>query len=347
MTSPLATQPATRAVRQLASGHLEDAAAACRRLMDPADTEALHDFRVSLRRLRSLTRAYKPFICDCLPKKLRRRIKDMASTTGLARDTEVQLEWLNQQRGQARSHERAGYLWIIRRLEARLAEEYQDLREHLPVRFERLHERLATRLGLDYDDSSPPMGEITAELLLDAGDELRAHLDEVHGQADEDEIHQARITAKRLRYLLEPLAPELEAGRDLVSELKGLQQIMGEIHDTQVLGAELLQAAEEAGAARMKSLIDLSLRLPHDDPQVEAARRSDERPGLVSLARDLQEREQDMISRLLGHIGEGDVSRFLEHLQKAADELRRLAMPASEVDDEADSPPDAENYPGD
>jgi len=347
MTASLATLPVTRAVRQQAIGHLEAAASACRRLEDPADTEALHDFRVSLRRLRSLTRAYKPYICDCLPKKLRRRVKDMASATGLARDTEVQLEWLNQQRGQARPHERAGYLWIIRRLEARLEEEYQDLREHLPVRFERLRERLATRLGLAYDDSSPPMGEVTADLLLEAGEEFRAHLEQVHGQADEDEIHQARITAKRLRYLLEPLVPELDGGKALVLELKGLQQIMGEIHDTQVLGAELSQAAEEAGAARMKSLIDLSLRLPHDDPQVEAARRSDERPGLVSLARDLQEREQDMISRLLGHIGAGDVTRFLEHLQKTADALRRLSAPVPEADDEAQSLSDADAYPGD
>ncbi|ACL74246.1 conserved hypothetical protein [Thioalkalivibrio sulfidiphilus HL-EbGr7] len=349
MTSPLATQPVTLAVRQLAAGHLEAAAAACRRLKDPADTEALHDFRVALRRLRSLTRAYKPYIRDCLPKKLRRRVKDLAAGTGIARDTEVQLAWLNDQRGQARSHERPGYMWIIRRLEARLDEEYQDIRENLPGRFERLHERIATRLALDYDDSSPSLGEVAADLLLETGEEFRAHLELVHGQADEDEIHQARITAKRLRYLLEPLAPELDNGQDLVRELKALQDIMGEIHDTQVLGAELSQAAEEAGAARMKRLIDLSLRLPHDDPQVEAARRSDERPGLVSLARDLQEREQDLINRLLGRMGEGDLTRFLQHLQVAAEQLRRLVAPEPESDAEADAdaPPNPETYPGD
>jgi CHAD domain-containing protein len=346
MISLLATQPVTRAVRQLASGYLEDAAAACRQLKDPANAEALHDFRVALRRLRSLIRAYRPYIRDCLPKKLRRRVKDLASDTGIARDTEVQLAWLKDQRGQARSHERPGYMWIIRRLEARLDEEYQDIREHLPGRFERLQKRITTRLALDYDDSAPPLGEVAAELLLQTGEELRAHLERVHGQADEEEIHQARITAKRLRYLLEPLVPELENGKELVKELKSLQGIMGEIHDTQVLGAELSQAAEEAGAARMKQLIDLSLRLPHDDPQVEAARRSDERPGLVSLARDLQEREQDLINRLLGSMGEGDLSRFLEHLQTAVDELRVRVAPVSESDAEANAEPDADTDPG-
>jgi CHAD domain-containing protein len=257
----------------------------------------------------------------------------MASGTGLARDTEVQLQWLNQQRGQARPHERPGFLWIIGRLEARLGEEYQELRDQLPGRFSRLHERLRTRLELDYDDSSPPMGEVTADLLLEAGDELRAHLDHVHGQANEDEIHQARITAKRLRYLLEPVAPELANGKALVREVKALQEIMGEIHDIQLLAAELSQSAEEAGAERMRRLIDLSLRLPHDDPQVEDARRSDERPGLMSLARDLQEREQDLISRLLARIGDGDVVRFLDHLQDAVQDLRRLASPPAEVED--------------
>jgi CHAD domain-containing protein len=327
MTVTLSATPVTRAVRQLASAYLEDATSACARLRNPDDAEALHDFRVALRRLRSLARSYKPFITDCLPKKLRRRIKDLASGTGLARDTEVQLQWLYAQRGQARSHERPGYQWIIRRLEARLEEEYREIREQLPGRFERLRERLVTRLGLPYDDSSPPMGEVTADLMLEAGDELRAYLDWVHGQADEDEIHQARITAKRLRYLLEPLVPELEGGKALVKELKALQEILGEIHDTQVMASELSQTAEEAGAELMKKLVDLSLRLPHDDPRVEEARRSDVRPGLVSLARDLREREQDLITRLLGRVGEGDVTRFLEHLQAAAEGLRRLAAP--------------------
>jgi CHAD domain-containing protein len=340
MTATLSAMPVTQAVRQLAHGHLEDAAAACVRLGDAGDTEALHDFRVALRRLRSLARSYRPFITDCLPKKLRRRVKDLASGTGLARDTEVQLQWLNAQRGQARVHEQPGYEWIIRRLETRLEEEYGEIREQLPGRFERLRERLATRLALAWDDSSPPMGQVAADLLLEAGEELRAHLDQVHGQADEDAIHQARITAKRLRYLLEPLAPELEGGKALVKGLKALQDIMGEIHDTQVMASELSQAAEEAGAEHMKGLIELSLRLPHDDPRVEAARRGDERPGLLSLARDLQEREQDLVTRLLGRIGEGDVTRFLEHLHAAAEDLRRLAAPGPEPGHEVGEPPD-------
>ena len=332
----LATLPVTLAVRRIATGYLDEAASACERLTDSRDQEALHDFRVSLRRFRSLARAYKPYIRDCLPKKLRRRVKDLASGTGVARDTEVQLAWLNDQRGQARPHELPGYLWIIGRLEARLDEEYEDIRANLPGRFRRLQDRLAARLALDYDDTSPPLGEVAAELLLETGETLRGHLEQVHGQADEEEIHQARITAKRLRYLLEPLAPELDKGKVPVKELKVLQDIMGEIHDTQVLGAELSQAAEEAGAERLRRLIDLSLRLPHDDPQVEAARRNDERPGLLSLARDLQEREQDLINRLLGYMGQGDLGRFLEQLEEAVAELRRLAAPAPETDDNKD-----------
>jgi CHAD domain-containing protein len=323
----LAPLPVTRAVRQIAAVYLDEAAGACARLADPQDRESLHDFRVSLRRLRSLFRAYKPCIRDCIPGKLRRRIKDMASGTGLARDTEVQLAWLIKQREEARPHERAGYLWIIRRLETRLDEEYDDIRANLPKRFARLQKRLATRLGLGYDDSSPPMGRVAADLLLETAEAFRAHVAQVHGQADEDEIHQARITGKRLRYLLEPLAPEVEGGKALVKELKALQDILGEIHDTQVMASELAQAAEEAGAERMRRLIQLSLHLSHDDPQLEAARREDERPGLLSLARELQEREQDLVLRLLGHIGAGDVDRLLEHLQSAAERVRELAEP--------------------
>lgn len=336
---PRSTTPAARAVRQLARGYLEDAAGACARVGDPKDAEALHDFRVALRRLRGLIRAYRPYLDECLPKKLRRRIRDMAAGTGLARDTEVQLAWLEAQRGQGRDHERAGYQWMIRRLEARLTEEYRDIRTRLPGRFARLHERLMVRLGLALDDSSPPFGEVAADLMLEAADAFRTHLEQVHGQADEGEIHRARIAAKRLRYLLEPLAPELDSGKALVKELKGLQDVMGEIHDTQLMASELSQAAEEAGAERMRRLIELSLHLPHDDPQMEAARREDERPGLLSLARDLQEREQDLVARLLARMDEGDLIRFMEHLRLAAEELRRLAHTEPENEEGSASEP--------
>ena len=55
--------------RRLALKALSAARAAERRLDDRSDPEALHDFRVAIRRLRSLLRAYKPQLESSIRKK--------------------------------------------------------------------------------------------------------------------------------------------------------------------------------------------------------------------------------------------------------------------------------------
>ena len=54
----------TRAVRVVALALLSDAAAQRERLAQPDDPEALHDFRVALRRLRSWIRSFRPLLDD-------------------------------------------------------------------------------------------------------------------------------------------------------------------------------------------------------------------------------------------------------------------------------------------
>ncbi|EHQ53351.1 hypothetical protein ECTPHS_11747 [Ectothiorhodospira sp. PHS-1] len=326
MKESLATQPAARVVRDLARNYLDQAAQAAHRLSDPQDTEALHDFRVALRRLRSLLAAHKTFVKTWLPKKLRRRVKELAAGTGLARDTEVQIAWMKQQHGQVKSHQRPGYQWMMARLELRLREEYQDLHDALPDAFRRLNKRIQGRLDLIRDDDSPPFGTVTAARLLESAEDFRHQLQRVvgdDGEADEA-VHQARIAGKRLRYLLEPVAAELEGGKELVRELKDMQNLMGEIHDIQVFSQELGQASEEAGAERLRRLIDLSLTLSPDHPDVEAARRQDERAGLMSLARDLHDRHEHLMSRLRAKLTEGEGARFLEHLAAGVARLQQV-----------------------
>ena len=79
--------------RRLCLGLLAEGAEALDRLGE-GDDEALHDFRVSLRRLRSIIRAYRPFLKGSKPRKLRKRLGALASSTNVARDAEVQIVWL-------------------------------------------------------------------------------------------------------------------------------------------------------------------------------------------------------------------------------------------------------------
>src|ERR1051325_8498431 len=98
----LLARPAGNAAALIGLTLLEGARAALGRLADPDDTEALHDFRVALRRLRSTLRGFRPELGDAVPKKLQRRLRDLARTTGAGRDAEVQLAWIRDHAGAPR-----------------------------------------------------------------------------------------------------------------------------------------------------------------------------------------------------------------------------------------------------
>jgi CYTH domain-containing protein len=75
--------------------------------------------------------------------------------------------------------------------------------------------------------------------MMDAAERLERRLDRVEDADYQDEAHRARIAAKRLRYLVEPFAAELEGAPDVVKRLKRLQDALGEMHDADVLLARI------------------------------------------------------------------------------------------------------------
>src|SRR2546426_7817593 len=121
----LLAAPAPRAAHRIALSLLDAATAARERLPDTGDAEALHDFRVAMRRLRSTLRAYQPQL-EVVPAKLRRRLRDLARATGEARDVEVQISWLERQRNELPAARRAGGARPLGRVAARRRRGGQD-----------------------------------------------------------------------------------------------------------------------------------------------------------------------------------------------------------------------------
>ena len=104
------------AARRLALKAVAAARAAERRLDDRSDPEALHDFRVAVRRLRSLLRAYKPQLESAVRQKDRRRLRDIQRATGGGREAEVALEWLTKQQRDLAPEHLAGLNWLSAKL---------------------------------------------------------------------------------------------------------------------------------------------------------------------------------------------------------------------------------------
>ena len=247
-----------RTVRLVALGHLSDATAAHGRLASESDDEALHDFRVALRRLRSWERAFRPYLRDDLGKKLRRRLRDLAHDTGDSRDLEVHLAWLADQRRSLGRRQRAGLDWLVTEMERKKADADRVLEKDVDGRFTRLEARLARalesyreRIRVRKDGRAAPLpvfAEALAPRVRAAARDLERHLGHVRTERDVREGHEARIAAKRLRYLLEPVMKIIPGAADLVDRLKALQDVLGDLHDAQVFGAEISKAAADAGA---------------------------------------------------------------------------------------------------
>src|SRR2546423_14722797 len=117
ISSELLDQPVERAARIVALDLLDKAMTARQRLGDPSDSDAVHDFRVAVRRLRSWLRGLGPWLEDSTPKKAVRRLAKAARLTGDARDAEVPLPWLHPQRSALGVRQPPGLRWPVGRIE--------------------------------------------------------------------------------------------------------------------------------------------------------------------------------------------------------------------------------------
>ena len=298
-----ARPPPAEAARVLALRLLDAAAAAHARLADPGDVEALHDFRVAVRRLRSTLRAYRPALEGSLSKRLERELKKFGRATGGGRDAEVQLAWLRAAEPDLAPAQRHGGRWLAARLEAKReagyaagASTWRTPSRISPAACGDGSASTAPRCGWTAPrrrrPSPPPPAKPSRR-----GGELGERLAPVAAAGDVEAAHEARIAGKRLRYLLEPLAEEVEEARGLVKRLKGLQELLGELHDAHVLEDELAAALGEAAAERARRLLDATL---DGDPEALRKRTRGRSPqaGLLALAARNRARRDELFRSL-------------------------------------------------
>ena len=159
-----------------------------------------------------------------------------------------------------------------------------------------------------------------AGLLRDQGVALQESLSRAKSADDADALHDARIRAKRLRYLLEPFQSEIEATRSLIKRLKALQDCLGELQDTRVLADLISKRLESAALERARLLHDLAYR---ESPEGANREEADPSGGLLALLRRLRarrdERFRELAASWLGEPGSPffrgveTLSRYLGH----------------------------------
>jgi CHAD domain-containing protein/CYTH domain-containing protein len=298
----LLTLPPTAGAVAVARVLLGRAVEARARLHAPDEAEALHNFRVALRRLRSCLRAYWPYLSDAVPKRMRRQLSDVAAGTGAGRDAEVQLGWVGTRASGVARAERAGVTWFTEHTQQRLAAHAQAVRDGAR-RFDRIARSLRGRLHSAAPATPeqggapdrPTFGSATGALVLEHAAEVSVRLAAVASVSDEEEAHLARIRAKRLRYLLEPIIEFRPDASVLVERLKALQDLLGDLHDMHVLAHEIAGALERAAVDRVRML---EHAVAARAGPARRARLRRVQPGLFALLRQTVARQRELFAVL-------------------------------------------------
>lgn len=247
----LAHKTAVGGARRLTLHHLKRARAAVERLDDSSDTEALHDLRVELRHVRTYLRAYRKLFSSAVSPKSLETLRDFAHLTNPARDAEVHTAWLARP-----SQARAARSGAASRLKSQLTQQHAEVLQQVRERFTQDFPHLAQRLRRQLKRAKAPgqgrFGKYTAQKLLRLSQRLRQRLDRIQGPSDVEGCHVARITAKRVRYLLEPF-DELPGTSKVLARLKALQDTLGDMHDLHVLLETLNSQSPELNALASKA----------------------------------------------------------------------------------------------
>ena len=204
--------------------------------------KAVHRLRTTIRRIESLVSYSHPD----LKKKLERSLEKMADLrkrAGKVRDLDVQIGLLKTLGNGSTVRDRKILAALLEKKRERQVKRLESaINKIQESKFFSRMERIAVQAGVVKEGKGRPLApleEAIAQLAVMAGDFARHAL-------KPGRLHEARVTLKRIRYLAE-LAEESPAQKTFISELKRVQDAVGEWHDWQ----ELTDTAEKRFADRV------------------------------------------------------------------------------------------------
>lgn len=282
--------PVETAYREYSPRLVATAVAARERLDNPADDEALHDFRVAVRRLRTHIEAHRAQLTKRRAEKILQELRELVSTTNALRDLEVRRDWLERlaRRKSTPKLQREGLELALKDLGN------SDADAPVPHQIGRQFTKIARDFTVE-PGSQPPSGKslyrgerlsaVTARAIFKHAAALRRHLSKLRTLDDVKATHRARLAVKRLRYLIEPLEKLVPGTPRIVRDLKRMQDRLGDLRDLQILETHIVVKVGEAAGRWSQHLIAIGAK----DARVAAITRgSAESRACYALAAGMQ-----------------------------------------------------------
>jgi CHAD domain-containing protein len=215
----------------------------------PDDPDAIHDLRVSIRRLNQELRVFQAWFKRGRVKKLRRSLKGLMEQCGAVRNCDIAMEVLKAAAWQDPA--------LSQGLEDERRQTYKKLHKtlqkwHHKNRARKWRENLQVREKIqesDGDCEDFARAEERAWDLLPAmiDDLFRTGHDAAKAGTSHQRMHRFRLMTKHVRYTLEVFTPVYETETGTIMEaLKGLQERLGAINDC---AASLVMVHENRAAS--------------------------------------------------------------------------------------------------
>lgn len=250
------------------------------------DSEFLHDFRVAVRRTRSVLRLLKGVLPADVRAHFKGEFKWLGSITGPVRDHDVYLLKMPTYRAD---------------LPKSMRQDLDPLDEYLHQHHRRERRRLISRLkskryqellssweafldrgpgdGATNPDAARPIADVASERIWKAYRRVYKRGRSILPETPAEALHELRIDCKMLRYLLEffrSLYPPEEVAK-LVNALRQLQDNLGDFNDLHVQQTSLCTFAQEMsdeGLASVESILAIGRLVEHlSQRQIEERQR--------------------------------------------------------------------------
>lgn len=192
------------------------------------EADPVHDLRVAIRRCRSIADGFRMLDPQPAWKKMRREGKLLFSALGDLRDVQVQMEWVEKLGAEGDP--------VRDKLMAHFRQREQELKAAAATALANFDtgqwQEWAGILGQRAEDI-PVGGEVFQVIALERWIDARKLHSVAMKNRSKAALHAVRIGLKKFRYIVENFLPELHD--KWIKDLKEMQDLLGEIHDLDVL----------------------------------------------------------------------------------------------------------------
>ena len=226
-------------------------------ITEDIDSEFLHDFRVGLRKTRTLLTLPMTCISPKLQKDFAARFKKIQQTTNRLRDLDVYLEQREDFKSLIPAEFHRGIDDLFNYLHRERRIELRKVKRHFQTKF--FNQTLADwKILLKSDnhelflpEKCPTAEEFASHTILDLLKKIRKKSKIAIKTEDVDTLHQVRILCKKVRYIVEIFNSFYNQtnAQKFIRDIKKFQTILGDYNDVQMQKQMLHQFLKDLSAA--------------------------------------------------------------------------------------------------